>query len=164
MLTNAAHALNGCSEDPNAAIGLVDRALALNPSHARGWYVSGSLRSRAGRYDEAIEHLEKSLRLSPRGYLAAPRLILGTVHFFTRRYEQAAELLALSLREVPFPGAYRYLAACYAHMGRMGEARALVEHLREISAEIVPSYTLGRNPADRELFLSGLRLAAGGTE
>ena len=25
-------------------IGLVDRALALNPSYARGWYLSGMLR------------------------------------------------------------------------------------------------------------------------
>ena len=162
VLTNAAHALSLCGEDPNAAIGLVDRALVLNPSHARGWYVSGTLRSRAGRYGEAIEHLEKSMRLSPRGYLAAPRLILGGVHFFNRRFEQAAELLASSLREVPLAMSYRLLASCYAHMGRTDEARAHVEHLRGIGAEIVPTHSpYARNPAQNELFLSGLRLAAG---
>ena len=47
-------------------IGLVDRALALNPSFARGWYVSGFLRLWAGQPDLAIEHVETSLRLSPR--------------------------------------------------------------------------------------------------
>ena len=31
-------------EDIGAMIGLVDRALALNPSFARGWFVSGPLR------------------------------------------------------------------------------------------------------------------------
>jgi len=162
VLTNAAHVLGFSGEDLSTAIALVDRALALNPSHARGWYISGFLRSRAGRYDEAIEHLETSLRLSPRGYLAAPRYALGTVYFFTRRFDQAAELLALSLREIPFPGAYRLLASCYAHMGRADEARALVEHLRAIGAEIVPSHLpFGGNPAHKELYLSGLRLAAG---
>jgi hypothetical protein len=29
-------------------LGLVDRALALNPSFARGWYLSGLLRTYAG--------------------------------------------------------------------------------------------------------------------
>jgi TolB-like protein/class 3 adenylate cyclase len=165
VLTNAAHALTLCGDDSNAAIRLVDRALALNPSHARGWYVSGFLRSRAGRYDEAVEHLERSLRLSPRGYLAGPRLILGGVHFFNRRFEQAAESLASSLREVPLAICYRLLASCYAHMGRIDEARTLVEHLRGIGAEIVPTHSpYARNPAQNELFLSGLRLAVGETE
>ena len=45
---------------------LIDRALALNPSFARGWYFSGLLRLFAGQPDLAIEHFETSLRLSPR--------------------------------------------------------------------------------------------------
>ena len=53
-------------EDIGAMIGLVDRALALNPSFARGWYLSGILRVWAGQHDLAIEHVETSLRLSPR--------------------------------------------------------------------------------------------------
>jgi len=103
--------------------------------------------------------------LSPRGYLAAPRLALGTIHFFNRRFEQAAELLALSLREVPFPGAYRTLASCYAHMGKMDEARSLIERLRATGVEVVPEHApfMG-NPAHEELWLSGLRLAASEAE
>ena len=53
-------------------IGLVDRALALNPSYARGWYLSGILRIFAGQPDLAIEHLETSLRLSPRERMGRP--------------------------------------------------------------------------------------------
>ena len=160
VLANAAHVLGLSGEDLTTAVALADRSVALNPSHARGWYISGMLRARAGRYDEAIEHLETSLRFSPRGYLAAPRLALGTIHFFNRRFDQAAELLALSLREVPFPGAYRTLASCYAHMGRMDEARVLVERLRAIGAEVVPGNSPFRgNPAHEELYLSGLRRA-----
>jgi len=165
VLANAAHVLGLSGEDLNTAIVLADRAVALNPSHARAWYISGMLRSRANRYEEAIEHLQASLRLSPRGYLAAPRLALGTIHFFNRRFEQAAELLALSLREVPFPGAYRTLASCYAHMGKMDEARSLIERLRATGVEVVPEHApfMG-NPAHEELWLSGLRLAASEAE
>jgi len=57
---------------------LVDRALALNPNYARGWHVSGFLRLQAGQPDIAIEHLETSLRLSPRVRIGASHLHLGT--------------------------------------------------------------------------------------
>jgi adenylate cyclase len=45
-------------------------------------------------------------------------------------------------------------------MGRLDDARATVRRLRAITTEIVPSAAQLRSPADRELFLSGLRLAA----
>src|SRR5437667_58179 len=44
ILANAAFVLARFGEDIGAMIGLVDRALALNPSYARGWYLSGNIR------------------------------------------------------------------------------------------------------------------------
>ena len=55
------------------------------------------------------------------------------------------------------------IAACYAHMGRIEAAREIVERLRTITPLVVPNATYVRNPEHRELFLSGLRLAAGET-
>jgi hypothetical protein len=49
-------------------------------------------------------------------------------------------------------------------MGMLDEARAIIERLRAITPVAVPSVTPYRNPEHRELFLSGLRLAAGETE
>ena len=46
-------------------------------------------------------------------------------------------------------------------MGRLDEARAIVARLRAITSVVVPSTTPFRNPEDRKLFLSGLRLAMG---
>ena len=46
-------------------------------------------------------------------------------------------------------------------MGRLDEARATVSRLRALTPQIVPSELPWRNPEDRELLLSGLRLAAG---
>jgi adenylate cyclase len=58
---------------------------------------------------------------------------------------------------------YRLLASCYAHMGRLDEAREIVRRLRAITPVVVPSVIPYRNPEHRELLLSGLRLAAGET-
>ena len=57
--------------------------------------------------------------------------------------------------------ARRLLAARYAHMGRLDEAQKVVTQLRAITPALVPGVTPFRNPVHRELFLSGLRLAAG---
>jgi TolB-like protein len=71
ILTNAAVALAGFGEDIDAMMALVDRALALNPNYARGWHISGVLRSWAGQQDIAIAHAEAALRLSPRARASA---------------------------------------------------------------------------------------------
>ena len=46
-------------------------------------------------------------------------------------------------------------------MGRLDEARAIVARLRAITPLVMPRELPFRNPDDRELLLSGLRLAAG---
>jgi adenylate cyclase len=162
ILASAADVLAYFGEDIGAMIGLVDRALVVNPSFARGWYMSGLLRVWAGQPDLALEHVETSLRLSPREPLGVPLAVIGVAHFFKHRFDEAASKLHLAIQDNPgLPGAYRTLAACYAHMGRLDEARAIVARLRAITAEVVPSDPPYRNPEDRELFLSGLRLAAG---
>ena len=69
-------------------------------------------------------------------------------------------LRSLQVREAWAPS-YRFLAACYAQMGRLHDARETVERLRSLTKVVVPSAANWRNPKHRELFLSGLRLAMG---
>ena len=164
ILASAALVLARFGEDIGTMIGLVDRALALNPSFARGWRVSGLLRTFAGEHDLAIEHVETSLRLSPRERMNEPLTAMGTAYFFKHQYDEAASKLLLAIQDDPgYPGSYRSLAACYAHMGRLDEAGAIIARLRAISPQIVSSFLPYRNPEDRELLLSGLRLAMGET-
>jgi adenylate cyclase len=161
-LANAALALAYFGEDIGAMIALVDRALALNPSFARGWSVSGSLRVWAGQPDIAIEHVETSLRLSPRARVGNPLSVMGRAHFFARRFDEAVPKLLLEIQEHSSnSNAHRHLAACYAHMGRMDDAREIVTRLRAITPAVMPDVSFLRNPEHRELLLSGLRLAAG---
>src|SRR5271165_5709581 len=162
ILANAAFVLANFGEDISAMMALVDRALTLNPSFSRGWFLSGVLRLWAGEPDLAIEHAETALRLSPRERMGTPLSLIGEAHFFKREFDEAAPKLLLSVQENPgYPHSYRVLAACYAHMGRLDEARAIVARLHAITPHLVPSAAQLRRPADRELFLSGLRMAAG---
>ena len=73
--SNAAVALAYFGEDIGAMMALVDRALALNPSFARGWHISGILRMWAGQPDIAIEHVEAALRLSPRARVGTTLIV-----------------------------------------------------------------------------------------
>jgi TolB-like protein/class 3 adenylate cyclase len=161
ILANAAFVLANFGEDISAMMALVDRALTLTPSFSRGWFLSGVLRLWAGQHDLAIEHAETALRLSPRERTGTPLSLIGEAHFFKREFGEAASKLLLSVQENPgYPHSYRVLAACYVHMGRLDEARAIIAGLRRITPRLVPSAAQLRSPADRELFLSGLRVAA----
>ncbi|MBV9198243.1 MAG: AAA family ATPase, partial [Alphaproteobacteria bacterium] len=161
-LANAAQVLAYFGEDMSAMMALVDRALALNPNFARGWHVGGILRLFAGHPDLAIEYAETALRLSPRARVGTPLTVIGAAHLLARRFDQAVPKLFLAIQEDPsFPAPYRYLAACYAHMGRLGEARTIVARLREITGDIWAGASWFRGPEQRELYLSGLRLATG---
>jgi pentatricopeptide repeat protein len=161
VLAFAGFALGYFGEDINVAIGLIDRCLTLNPSSWRGWHWSGLLRLFAGQPDLALEHFAVYLRLNPRDRPAPYLNSIGEAHFFSRRFEEAAANLLASVERAPgFPITYRVLASCYAHMGRVDEARHIVRRLRAITPAVMEPATRYRNPELRELFLSGLRLAA----
>jgi TolB-like protein/class 3 adenylate cyclase len=160
ILADAAQVLARFGEDIGAMIGLVDRALVLNPSYARGWFVSGLLRVWAGQPDLGIERVETSVRLSPRERVGSTLFVIGMAYFYKRQFDEAAAKLRVSLQDHPgYPPPYRFLAACYAHMGRLDEARAIIARLRAITPLVVPNVLPERNPEHRELLLSGLRRA-----
>ena len=162
VLANAAFALAHFSEDLDAMTALADRALSINPNYARGWFVSGQIRRWAGNLDVAITHFEAALRLSPTGRVGPALEYIGVALCLSRRFEGALPKLLQSIqadtgRTVP----YRYLIACYAHLGRIDEARATLARLRALTQKVMPSVAHWRNAEHRELYLSGLRLAMG---
>jgi adenylate cyclase len=162
VLANAAIALAYFGEDIGAMAALADRAVALNPSFARGWYTCGVLRCWAGEPDVAIQDVDSALRLSPRARVGNSLALIGRAHFLSRRFDQAVPKLLLAIQDDPtYPEPYRTLAACYAHMGRLDEAREIIGRLRAITPVVSPTFSFLRKPEHRELFLSGLRLAAG---
>jgi len=164
-LGRAAYVLAYCGEDIDAATALIDRSLRINPSFAYGWHYSGWLRLWAGAPDVAIDHFERSLRLDPHDPKGAILAANGIAHFFARRLDQARTMLLLSLQEHPgWVPTHRYLAACYAHLGQLDEAKMMIKRLRALTPVVLPSADHLRDPEQREFYLSGLRLAMSETE
>ena len=162
VLGRAAVVLGRFGADIDAALALIDRALVLNPSFAFAWYWSGWLRLFAGDTDLAIQHFETSMRLNPRGQRGYHLSGIGMAHFLNRRFDDALAVLRVSLEEAPiFTATYRSLAACYAHLGQLQEARSIIKRMASLTPVLAPSTNPLRDPEHRELFRSGLRLAAG---
>jgi adenylate cyclase len=153
------------SEYTDTAMTVVERSLTLSPSRAHSWLVSGWIRLWAGRPESAIEHLNTSLRLNPRGPRPMHTLGIGIAHFFSRHFDNALPMLHASNQELPnFGETYRFLAASYAHLGQLDQAQEMIERLRTVSPALVGRDAAPyRNPEHRELLLSGLRLATGAT-
>src|SRR5262249_9384798 len=101
-------------------------------------------------------------RLSPRARVSNLHTLIGGAHFVSRRFDAALPHLLLAIQDGPdTPQGYRLLAACYAHIGRIDEAREVVGRLRAITRLVIPDLSQRRNPDHRELYLWGLRLAIG---
>jgi len=161
ILVNAAFALGYFGENIQAMIALVERALSLNPSFARGWHASGCLRLWAGEPDAAIKNIEASLRLSPRTRVGWALNLIAAAHMTCHRFKEALSVILVLIEEDPSPIAYQALIACYAHLGRLSDAREALTRLCSISSEIT-------QPANRLAILvpefcrvvqSGLELA-----
>jgi tetratricopeptide (TPR) repeat protein len=141
-------------EDIDAMIVLVDRALAFNPSRARGWHNSGFLRLWAGQTDLAIEHAGKALRLSPLAQASRNSWLIGAALFVSRRFEEAVPRLQVAMEDMPvFQTPDRIPAACYGHMGLLDEGRGTIARLHAITADVMVNYPLPyRDPRHRELY------------
>ena len=159
-----AHVLNYFNEDINDGMAILARAIAINPNSYWAWRWSGNAHLYLGQPEVAIKHYETSLRLSPRSPQWNQNTNIGIAHMFCGRLETAASFLQIGLQENPsYPLANRFLASCYVHLGRIDEAREVVARLRAITPAIMPTTVNYRDPTQREMFLSGLRLAAGET-
>ena len=158
-----AYTLTGPQEKMLAA---AERAVELNPSMAMAYFYVGNLLAMAGRVEEAIASLEKGMRLSPRDPLLFGLLSgMAVAHFATERYEDAVDWAKRSLKQRnDWIDAWLTLAASYAHLGRMDEARAAVEELLQNHPEFSLStakllVAAAGAPELNERWLDGLRRA-----
>ena len=161
-VTSAAGALLNLGENANLLKPWIDDALGRNPSHAFGWLWSGWIRTVSGEADLAIEHFEMSLRLDPRTTRRAFHLTgMGICHFWQRRFDRATVALEASFHELPTYAMTAWsLAACYAHMGRLDDARDFAARHGIIpGGQWLKIGLLYGDPEQRELLLSGLGLA-----
>jgi adenylate cyclase len=129
--------------EPATAANVIDRALMLNPNSAHAWMARGVASLGQNRPDEAIEALERAIRLSPLdpwGARAFP-FLLATAHFAAGRYEQAIEWADRSLAAQPgYRPSLVVQVASSVQLGRVVEARVGLSRL----VELEPGLTIAR--------------------
>src|SRR3712207_437970 len=143
---------------------MLDRALSLDPNSAWAWNRSGWLHNYQDDPEVAIQHFERSLRLSPFDPLAFNCDVgIGCAHFIAKRYEQAALWQERALVVKPTAcWIHRTLAPAYALAGDLDRARESANNLRGAYPEITISDIGHALAFSREVikrFAEGLRLA-----
>jgi len=162
ILTVLAAALT-LTHEHQRAIAMLDRALALDPNSAWGWNRSGWLHNYQNDPEVAIQHFERSLRLSPFDPMAFNcDMGIGCAHFIAKRYEQAAVWQEKALMAKPTAAwIHRTLAPAYALAGDMEKARESVAELLKTYPEIAISDVLKAMAFSKEVmgrFAEGLRM------
>jgi TolB-like protein/Flp pilus assembly protein TadD len=136
----------------------LERSLALNPNDPNGMSQYGLALAKTGRVEEGIGWIQRAMRVNP----FHPSWYWGDLAialYMASRFEEALE----ANQRVAAGSAYGHarIAACYAQLGRMEEAKeAAAQALR-----LDPGFRLGtlsmsyKFDVDRERVLDGMRKA-----
>jgi serine/threonine protein kinase len=101
------------------------RALTLDPSLSEAQNQLALVYNHIGAFDQALQELQNVVTANPTNNLAQFRI--GETLLFQGKYEQALTALRKSPREVNPPLVGSTLAMALLHLGRRGEATAIVE-------------------------------------
>jgi len=147
--------------DYDKAVEEGERAASMDPGYLSAY---GSVLMHASRYPEAIAAFQKALRLNPVKPVSMCLSNLGNSYRMMGDYEKAVQTFKRLIKDQPdhLPGNIN-LAATYAQMGRMEDARAQAAEVLRIN----PKFSLERwaktirlkNPADGERTIDALRKA-----
>ena len=133
-LSIAAFVHANITHEYDGPIRTLDRALEMNPNSALAYGFSAIVLGIDERYDEAIEHAQKALRLSPSDPLNYhPHFVLAYVHLFTSRFEEGAHYATLTIQTKPsFSVPYLILIASLVNLDRLDAARAAAARLSSL--------------------------------
>ena len=149
-LHTAGYSFASLGKDPAAAIPLLDRACGLNPNSAISWATAGHIRDMLGRPAEAIENIERAMRLSPQDPLHYHFVhFLAHAHAHAGRYDMAALMAERAWSQDPDnPVITRTWIVSLALAGRLEEARNGVTRLLRIA----PDLRISTLPGDLPLY------------
>jgi len=141
------------------ALAQFDRALTINPNDANVLVWSSEVLVYWGRPGEALARCHRAVRLNPN----CPdfyQWLIGFSHFHLGRYEEA--LAALERMTAP-QYARRLLAATYAHLDRLDEARLEAEEYLKLDPEFsITAWARTEyyaDPMELQRYVDGLRKA-----
>ena len=145
------------------AVAEVEAAIDLNPNNDRAHASLGDIFTWQGKAADAIDPVEEAKRLNPR-FPFVYLWNLGHAYFVMGRYEDAiAKLETARDRKPDFMPAYLYMAASYAQLDRIEEARAAIKMAVDlnprVSEAVLTVFLPYERPEDRARVLGALRAA-----
>lgn len=148
------------SREYQAAIEAAQLTLQQDPNYADGYGVLANALNYAGKPGQALEVMEKAMRLDPH-YPHIYLTIRGEIHFNLRDYAAAIEDLEAALTRNPETQEARlWLAAAYAHAGRIDDADWQLEHIRytgtRLTLDYIEKFVPFNDPLQRKHLLDGL--------
>jgi len=148
------------------AVAAFSRAVELSPNFAYAHGLLGAAHALGGRADQAIECIDRGVRLSPRDIFGEEfQLYYAFAHFQAGRYAEAASAAQVAIRQRPGHAVpYIMAAASYGLNGEIDRAREVATHLAQLvpgisAAELEETFLYCRQE-DRSRLAAGLR--AGG--
>ncbi|WP_157863410.1 tetratricopeptide repeat protein, partial [Bradyrhizobium tropiciagri] len=140
------------------------RALDLNPNFAAAHGFLGCALAFDARSDQAIDHIEQAIRMSPHDpQNALLNAALAAAHYQAGRYAVAVGFGRKAIQQrFELTNGHRIYVASLALAGRMDEARAALAQLQELHPENSIAW-IERNvpytPGPMAKFLDGFRKA-----
>ena len=156
--------IEALSRRPTDAIAALVKAVELNPNFALAHGNLGSALAAAGRTNEAVEHIDRAIRMSPRDTnMHLFFLLQAAAHMCAGNYDKAAEWARKATRERPeMVVARRILVAALALTGDLQGARSELVALKQLQPEISLAWAEANasfGDAVRARFIEGLRVA-----
>ena len=140
------------------------QAIDLNPNYTLGYFALGETRIFCGRFEDGLDPLERSLRLSPFDPQASVfTSLIALAHYHLGNYDDALQYSERALQRRRIIPVLRTLAATLGQLGRPQEARLVLDEMegqmpinRERHWELTNPYA---DPAHEAQLLDGLQKA-----
>ena len=140
------------------------RALDLNPNFAAAHGYLGFALALDGRSDQAIDHIEQAIRMSPHDpQNAIFNVALAAAHYLAGRYTEAVSFGRKAMQQrFGLTNGHRIYCASLAQAGQIDEARAALARLKELQPEMSIAWIekyVPYTPGPMAKFLEGMRKA-----
>jgi adenylate cyclase len=155
MVLTALGAAYAIARQHSRALPFIEKALELNPNSAWTWQRSGWLSCYLRQYDVAIEHFDRSIRISPLDVLKFNALYgIGWSHFGAYRYEEAVVWCRKAIAARPTAVFMTsLLPSALAYLGRLAEAQEVIRAFRDSYPDVTISKIAEALPATEPDFV-----------
>ncbi len=129
------------------ALAAAQKALDLNANFALAYFILGIVRVFFGRFDAAVEPLQRGIRLSPHDpqtFFFVYFIALAQYHM--ERYEEAAKSALSGIDMRPTYLLNRTLAAAYGQLGRNEKAAAALAEMKRLMPKDTERFWIVTNP------------------